>query len=182
MSGKAENRKVVLYIAMSLDGYIAGPGDDLSFLSAVQKEGEDYGYVGFLNTIDTVIIGRKTYEWVMTQVDEFPHADLDTFIITRSPREPDGRIQFYGGALDSLINEIKSIPGKNLFIDGGAEITNELLRLKLIDEMIISVIPVILGDGVRLFRQGLPQQNLRLISCRSYDTGLVQYHYRTVTG
>ncbi|MEI7504924.1 MAG: dihydrofolate reductase, partial [Paludibacter sp.] len=72
------NRKVILYIAMSLDGYIAKPNDDLSFLSMVQQEGEDYGYTDFVNTVDTVIMGRKTYDWVMTQVPEFPHNDKAT--------------------------------------------------------------------------------------------------------
>ncbi|HUW05943.1 MAG TPA: hypothetical protein VMW01_06765, partial [Williamwhitmania sp.] len=62
------DRKVVLYIAASLDGYIAKPNDDLSFLSIVQKEGEDYGYAAFISTVDTVILGRKTYEWVMRQL------------------------------------------------------------------------------------------------------------------
>ncbi len=60
-------RKVIVYIAMSLDGYIAGEGDDLSFLSIVQQDGEDYGYHAFVDTIDTVIIGRKTYDWVCKQ-------------------------------------------------------------------------------------------------------------------
>lgn len=69
------NRKVILYIATSLDGYIAKPNDDLSFLSLVQKEGEDYGYANFEKTIDTVILGRKTYDWVTKAVRHFPHAD-----------------------------------------------------------------------------------------------------------
>jgi dihydrofolate reductase len=73
-----EERKVILYIAMSLDGFIARTGDDLSFLSIVEKQGEDYGYRDFINTVDTVIMGRRTYDWVLTQVDEFPHADKDT--------------------------------------------------------------------------------------------------------
>lgn len=79
-------RKVILYIATSLDGYIAKPNDDLSFLSVVQRDGEDYGYVDFIKSVDTVILGRKTYDWVMTQVPEFPHADKNSYVITRTPR------------------------------------------------------------------------------------------------
>ena len=76
------SRKVILYIAASLDGYIAKSNDDLSFLNAVQREGEDYGYQEFMRSVDTVILGRKTYDWVMTQVEIFPHAELQTFVIT----------------------------------------------------------------------------------------------------
>ena len=89
------DRKVVLYIAMTLDGYIAKPNDDLSFLSRVEQEGEDYGYVEFLKSVDTVILGRKTYDWIMTQVPEFPHADLNSYIITRTPRPNVGKLHFY---------------------------------------------------------------------------------------
>ena len=67
--------KVSLYIASSVDGYIAGPNDDLSFLNPMQVEGEDYGYYDFINSIDTVITGRKTYEWVKTQGIEIPHPE-----------------------------------------------------------------------------------------------------------
>ena len=61
-------RKVILYIACSLDGYIAQPNDDLSFLSIVEKEGEDYGYADFIKKVDTVVLGRKTYDWIMKHV------------------------------------------------------------------------------------------------------------------
>jgi len=109
------DRKVVLYIAASLDGYIAKPNDDLSFLSIVQKEGEDYGYAAFISTVDTVILGRKTYEWVMRQLPEFSHADKETYVITRTERPSAGTVQFYAGKLKDLINRLKSEPGKNIF-------------------------------------------------------------------
>lgn len=170
-------RKVILYIAMSLDGFIAKPNDDLSFLSIVQKEGEDYGYSEFTNSVDTVMLGRKTYDWVMTQVPEFPHSDKNTFVITRSPKPAIGKTQFYIGNLKELVSNLKKENGKNIFIDGGAEIVNALLKDNLIDEFIVSVIPVILGDGVRLFHNGNPESNLRLVSSKQFDTGLVQLHY-----
>jgi len=80
------NRKLILYIACSLDGYIAKPNDDLGFLNRVQKEGEDYGYNDFVSTVDTVIVGRKTYDWVTGQGFEFPHSDKETYIITRQEK------------------------------------------------------------------------------------------------
>ncbi|RPA69435.1 dihydrofolate reductase [Cyclobacteriaceae bacterium YHN15] len=170
-------RKLIVYIACSLDGYIAKPQDDLSFLSLVENEGEDYGYRDFINTVDTVIMGRRTYDWVMNQVTEFPHAEKDAYIITRSSKPDIGKIRFYNGSLKTLVQELKSQPGKNIFCDGGGQIVNELLKEKLVDELIISIIPVLLGDGIPLFQTGRPEQVLSLASCRNFDTGLVQLHY-----
>jgi dihydrofolate reductase len=170
-------RKLILYIATSLDGYIAQPNDDLSFLNLVQKEGEDYGYHAFIGNVDTVIVGRKTYDWVMAQVAEFPHADKETYVITRTERPQKGKVHFYTSDLTQLVRRLKSVEGKNIFCDGGAEVVNELLKNKLIDELIISVIPVLTGEGTRLFKDGRPFQTLQLVSAKSFDTGLVQLHY-----
>lgn len=172
------HRKVQLFIAVSLDGYIAGPGGDMSFLDIVAAEGEDYGYAGFIKETDTVIIGRKTYDWVMTQVGEFPHADKKTYIITRTSRPRAGTIEFYTENLADLITHLKSANGKNIFVDGGAEIVNQLLAAGLIDEIYISIIPVLLGGGTRLFHDGIPQTKLEFIDSRQFNSGLVQVHYK----
>lgn len=171
------SRKVILYIASSLDGYIAQPNDDLSFLGIVQKEGEDYGYGAFIHAVDTVIIGRKTYDWVLTQVPVFPHADKECYVITRTARPTIGNTQFYTGPLKDLIHQLKSQSGQHIFIDGGAEIVNELLQDKLIDEVVLSIIPVLLGGGTRLFKDGRPEQALALLSSKQFEKGLVQLHY-----
>lgn len=172
------DRKLIIYIATSLDGYIAKPNDDLSFLGIVAKEGEDYGYQDFVNTIDTVIVGRKTYDWVMKQVPEFPHAEKNTYIITRTPKEPIGKIVFYTGSIKDLVLQLKSQEGKHIFCDGGAEIVNNLLKDNLVDEIILSVIPILVGDGIKLFQNGRTEQRMELISTKTFDTGLVQLHYR----
>jgi dihydrofolate reductase len=174
------NRKTILYIAISADGYIAKPNDDLSFLSMVQQDGEDYGYADFLKSVDTVIMGRKTYDWVMTQLSEFPHADLDSYIITRSVKPDVGKTKFYTGNLKELVSELKNKPGKNIFVDGGAEIVNELMKENLIDAFIISVIPIFVGSGTRLFNDGRPEQKLEIVRVKRFDTGLVQLHYKLV--
>ena len=171
-------RKVILYIASSLDSYIAKPNDDLSFLSIVEKEGEDYGYDQFIQSVDTVIIGRKTYDWVMKHVPEFVHKAKDSFVITRTTKPSEGKIQFYTGDLKELVIRLKQKEGKNIFVDGGAEIVNELMKHHLIDEIILSIIPVILGEGIKLFKDGIPEEKLILESSKSFDTGLVQLHYR----
>lgn len=105
-------RKVILYIATSLDGYIAQPQDDLSFLSLVEQEGEDYGYGAFVQTVDAVIMGRKTYDKVRSMGVDFPHADKDAHIITRTPRPSIGSVSFYTGDLKILIDRLKAEEGK----------------------------------------------------------------------
>ncbi|PRY07390.1 dihydrofolate reductase [Pontibacter ummariensis] len=171
-------RKVVVYIAMSLDGYIAGPNDDLTFLSTVEKEGEDYGYSAFYKTVDTIILGRKTYDWVMKQVPVFPHSGKESYILTSTARPAIGKTRFYTGDVKELIAKLKSQPGKNIFIDGGAETVTALLQDKLVDEFYISIIPILLGEGIRLFKDGRPAQQLKLVETKPYDTGLVQLHYK----
>lgn len=174
----ATNRKVILYIATSLDGYIAKSNDDLSFLSLVEKEGEDYGYADFIKSVDTVILGRKTYDWVMAQIPEFPHADKETYVITRAQRPSVGKTIFYSGDLKALVLRLKKEDGKNIFIDGGAEIVNALVKERLIDEFFISIIPIILGSGTRLFKDELPEQTLKLLKSHHFEKGLVQMHYK----
>lgn len=173
-------RKVVLYIASSLDGYIAKPNDDLGFLSIVDKEGEDYGYGEFIKTIDTVILGRKTYDYILAHVPAYIHEDKTTYVITRTPQPGKDHTNFHTGSIKSLITDLQSKPGKNIFCDGGAEIVNELLKENLIDEMIISIIPILVGDGTPLFKSGRPEQQLQLVSARSFEKGLVQLHYQRV--
>jgi dihydrofolate reductase len=176
-----KDRKLVLYIAASVDGYIAKDKDDLSFLDRVQQAGEDYGYAAFIKTVDTVIVGRKTYDKVIAMGHEFPHADKDTYIITRTPRPAMGSVKFYTGDLKSLVEKLKSQPGGTLFCDGGAEVVRELMVHELIDEFIISLIPVVVGSGTKLFRDGIPEQDLELVSIKSFETGLVQLHYKRIT-
>lgn len=169
-------RKVISYVAASLDGFIAKPDGDISFLSIVEKEGEDYGYADFIRTIDTIILGRKTYDKILSIGFGYP-ADKEVYVITRTTKPDQGRIKFYSGSLQKLLSELRTKEGLNIFCDGGSEIINELLKEKLIDEFIISIIPIILGDGIPLFRNKNPEMNLELISCRKFDTGLVQLHY-----
>ncbi len=172
------SRKLILYIATSVDGYIAKSNDDLSWLDMVAAEGEDYGYHDFIKTVDTAIVGRKTYDKVLSMGVDFPHADKDCYIITRTPRATIGNIKFYTSDLVKLVEDLKLKPGKNIFCDGGAEIVTLLMQAQLIDEYIISVIPVFLGDGIRLFKDGRPETNLQLLSVKPFASGLVQHHYR----
>lgn len=173
-----KDRKVILYISMSLDGYIADTNDDIDFLSIVEQEGEDYGYFDFVKSVDAVIVGRKTYDKVISMGYEYPHTDKDVYIITRTVKPAIGTFRFYNGDLTDLVIKLKSQQGKNIYCDGGAEIINELHSNNLIDELIISVIPILLGNGVKLFKDDQPEQKLELMSANSFDKGLVQLHYK----
>jgi dihydrofolate reductase len=173
-------RILSLYIATSLDGYIAKPNDDLSFLKLVEKEGEDYGYAEFTSTVDTIILGRKTYDWVLKEISasHYDNGERNVYVITRTERPDVGKTKFYTGDLTELVRQLKSENGKNIYCDGGAEIVNELLKNDLIDEFIISVVPVLVGNGIRLFKDGRPEQQLELVNTKTFDTGLTQLHYR----
>ena len=173
-------RILSIYIATSLDGYIAKPNDDLGFLKLVEKEGEDYGYAKFTATIDTIILGRKTYDWVLKEIgtSHYDNGQRTVYVITRTERPDVGKTRFYTGNLAELVAQLKSENGKNIYCDGGAEIINELLMNYLVDEFIISVIPVLVGNGTRLFKDGRPEQQLELVNTKTFDTGLIQLHYR----
>jgi len=109
---------------------------------------------------------------------DFPHADKDVFIITRTPRQNVGSVKFYTGDLKTLVDKLKSENGKNIFCDGGAEIVNELLKTNLIDEFIISIIPILIGNGTKLFKDGRPEVKLELVSTKQFEKGLTQLHYK----
>jgi dihydrofolate reductase len=171
-----EVRKVISYVATSLDGYIAKLDGDISFLSIVEKEGEDYGYADFIKTIDTIIVGRKTYDKILSIGFQYPN-DKNVYVITRNERPDHERLKFYSGSLKKLVSELKHKQGRNIYCDGGSEVINQLLINNLIDELIISLIPVILGDGIPLFKSKIPEMNLKLFNSQKFDSGLVQLHY-----
>lgn len=175
-------RTLSIFIATSLDGYIAKPNNDLSFLKLVEKDGEDYGYAKFTATIDTIIVGRKTYDWVNKEIgsSHYDNGDRNVYVITRTEKPGVGKTTFYTGNLTELVKKLKSENGKNIYCDGGAEIINELLKNDLIDECIISIIPVLVGNGIRLFQDNRPEHELELISVKSFETGLTQLHYKRI--
>ncbi|MGB0777948.1 MAG: dihydrofolate reductase family protein [Flavobacteriaceae bacterium] len=174
------SRKVILYISMSLDGYLSKENDDLSWLSTVEKPGEDYGYAQFNKEIDTYIVGKKTYDVILSLTGgTFPQAAVhDCYVITRQKLNSENGVTFFNGSVNDLIQDLKSKPGKNIYCDGGATLVRMLLEDRLIDEFRISIIPILLGNGKRLFQPGFPEENLELISSKSYDTGLITLTYK----
>ena len=176
----SEARTLTLYIGCSLDGYIATTDDDLSFLDVANMEGEDYGYATFTATVDTVILGRKTYDKVVSLGVPDPHPGRTMYVITRTPRASQGDIHFHTGNVVELVRKLKSEPGKGIYCDGGAELADTLIKHDLIDRYCITQVPVLLGGGMRLFRDGRPTQSLRLIESQSFPTGVVQSWYERV--
>src|SRR5690606_11320137 len=111
-------------------------------------------------------------------LSHYDNGQRHIYVITRKPRPKVGRTIFYTGNLSDLVKKLKSERGKNIYCDGGAEIINELLKNDLIDEFIISVVPILLGNGTRLFKDGRPEQELELVDTKKFDTGLIQLHYK----
>lgn len=169
--------KSILYIAMSLDGYIATKGNDLSFLDSFSDGTEDYGYHDFIEKVGTVIIGRKTYEIIQGFGVEFPHKKEKVYVLSNSKTGTDDNVEFYGGQLSRLIESIKKEESGDIFIDGGAEVVKSFASQNLIDLYIITIIPVFLGDGIHLFKEGRPKQDLTLLKSESYKNGAVQLWY-----
>ncbi len=172
--------KVALFIATSIDGYIAKPGDNLDFLKTVEKEGEDYGYSAFIEGMDVLLIGRKTYDFVVREIGAEHYGSKDVYVVSRTPRPARGRTVFIDGDLAAFVRELKT--RKNIYCDGGAEVINTLLMNDLIDEMTVSVVPVVLGEGVRLFQTGIGESEWDLIASAAFDTGLVQMTWHKKKG
>lgn len=172
------NQKLVLYICMSLDGFIATNDDDLSWLSIVERKGEDYGYHEFVKSVSGYIVGRKTYDKVMQMVGNFPPArQFRCFVVSRTRSGTEGGVTFYNGDVAALVNELKKTEKGNIYCDGGGEIVKLLMSHDLIDEFIISIIPTFLGSGKRLFHGGTPPIGITFKSCRQFESGLIQLRY-----
>lgn len=172
------HRKLILFIACSLDGFIAEKDGGLGWLDMVAAEGQDYGYSDIVKQTDTFILGRKTYEKVLTFGMPFPHDDRQTYVITSTPKASENNLHFYNGNVGDLLNDLRSKEGKDIHLDGGGLVIHSFMKENLIDEYIISVIPTLLGDGIPLFVAGdKPSINLELLKSTAYPSGLVQLHY-----
>ncbi|PTQ84898.1 dihydrofolate reductase [Trichococcus patagoniensis] len=175
-----EKRNVKVYIAVSLDGYIAHSDGNIEWLDSVARSDEDYGYANFIETIDTVIMGRKTYDKVLSFGGEFPHAGRECFVFSRTERGSDGQVHFYNGPVEDLLDQIRRKPGKDIFIDGGSEAIDLFREKGLIDSYTVSIIPILLGEGIPLFKESNKELPLQLIAAKTFDSGLVQLTYEPI--
>lgn len=166
-------RKVILFIANSLDGYIARRDGSIDWLYTDQ----DYGYGSFFASIDTVIMGRSTYEQSLS-FGEYPYPGTRAYIFSRTQTGAgDNEALFVAGAPELLVKALKNQSGKNIWLVGGGELVHAFLQQDLIDEFIISTHPLLLGDGIPLFPPAFDTLHLKLTNMTSFDTGLVQLSY-----
>lgn len=169
--------KISIYIATSIDGYIARADGSLDWLDRVGGFEEDYGFKKFVNSIDAVIMGRKTYEVAATAhgTPHWPYQGKKMIVLSTTLQTVVPEAQLYTGDLITLINQLHAEGIRHIWVDGGVTIS-QFLRLNKVDEMILSLIPLLLGAGFPLFDIG-KEIPCRLISSQSYPSGLVQLHY-----
>lgn len=165
----SKKRDLVLFIASSLDGYIATKDDSLEWLFRVEGEG-DNGYSEFYDTIDTVLMGRRTYDWLMDQdLKEFPYKNKACYVFTRSSTENTEDVQFINDDVVNFVNKLKSQDGGNIWIVGGGNLLHTVIQEKLIDEFIITLAPTLLGAGIPLFSEGDYQLDLSLKGVQCFN-------------
>lgn len=167
-------RNLVLFIASSLDGYIATKDESLEWLFDVEGEG-DNGFSEFYDTVDTVLLGKRTYDWLMKQdIEEFPYKNKACYVFTRSSIEDTADITFVNDDITQFVDKLKSTVGKNIWIVGGRQLLHSFIPL--VDEIIITVAPKIIGSGVPLFREGDYKLDLTLKGMRNFNQ-FVELHY-----
>lgn len=173
-------KKIILYIAVSLDGYIADRNGFVDWIKGQDDliEPEDT-FTLFFDSIDTVIMGKRTYDQIVTELspDQWPYTGASTFVITHDDKSNDTEhIRFRNTPVCCLVDELKKLPGKNIWICGGAQIANQLIETDMIDTYHIAVIPVILGGGIKLFDTTEHKIDLTLARTKEYN-GIIELTY-----
>ncbi|MCB5954690.1 dihydrofolate reductase family protein [Enterococcus sp. CWB-B31] len=175
-------RKVILYIATSLDGYIAETDGSIDFLTVeTDAPEEDNSYEELLERIDTVVLGRTTYDQVVNELspEQYPYEDKTSYIITHHEKPENADLIFTAEQPDKLVERLKKEEGKDIWIVGGGQVITPLINCNLIDEYIVTTIPVILGQGIPLFQS--IKQSVVLKSVDSYcKNGMITSTYSKV--
>lgn len=162
-----------VYIAMSIDGFIADKDGTVKFLDKYMVEGEDYGYGEFSKTVDTVISGNTTFKQLGAKVFKDAYKGMKMFVFTDNPGNPDGDITFTNEDINSFSKKLKG----HTWIMGGAMVVNEFLKEDLVDEIMLFIMPEMLGNGVRLFNENEFQREYKLLKTEKYESGVVMLHY-----
>jgi dihydrofolate reductase len=175
MTFSAMRPRCSVFIATSLDGFIARRDGSIDWLSAVERPGQDYGYARFFADVDALVLGRRTYDTVLG-FPSWPYGDKRCVVVTHNPPEARHGERFHSGAPAPLLEQLHADGVRRVYVDGGATI-RLFMRDGLIDDITLSIIPVILGDGIRLFDDGVPERKLRLERSEAFPSGLVQLTY-----
>ena len=176
-------RKIIVYIATSADGYIARPDGDVEWLNRRPRT-VDYGMRAFYPTIDTILWGRKTYDWVLDYYKERGRkggmfdTKLANYVFSRKPpkRETPG-VAFVSEPVKAFARRLRATPGKHIWMMGGGDLIASFLDAGEIDEFDIHVIPTLIGEGISLVAPRHRDVPLRLRSSRKYSDGVVRLRY-----
>lgn len=171
-------RKVIVNVAVSLDGFIEGPQGEYDWCFTDQ----DYGMTDFLKSIDAVFYGRKSYEMMLSAdaSGENPFSGIRSYIFSRTLKEAYANTQLVSGNIAEKVRELKSVSGKNIWMFGGANLLTSLLRDGLVDELSLAVHPILLGKGKALFQELDKRLSLKLLDSQAYSSGLVILRYEIV--
>ena len=168
---------VSVFVGTSVDGFIARPNGDLDFLPP--GGGEPHGYNEFIATVDAIVIGRKTYETVLG-MQEWPYSDKRVVVL--SSRQLDlsaarGGVEQLAGLPADILTQLAASATRHVYVDGGLTIQG-FLRAGLIQRLVITRVPVLIGDGIPLFGTLPRDLHLRHVNTRQYASGLVQSEYQ----
>lgn len=172
-------RNLVLYIATSLDNYIARPNGDTSWLhhSDFEVAGEDYGYKKFYDSIDTTLMGHNTYKVIQDFDIPFPYTEKTNYVFSRHPQKDSSDVQFVSNEVIRFIQELKKQEGKDIWLIGGSQINSIFYEHGLIDKMILTIMPIVLGKGIPLFNGVVHESKFNLENLEQFKTGVVQLTY-----
>lgn len=171
-------KKVILYIAASLDGRIAEPDGGIEWLSEFPiTEEMNYGYKEFMDSIDTIVMGGRSWRELSNMDAMGAYADKAVYVISHHDWGEKENIKFITEDVIERIIALRNEPGKNIWLFGGGELVSILLSADLIDEMYISYIPVILGKGIPLFPDNPKESKWKLENSVNYKNGVLQTTY-----
>ena len=171
-------RKVILGLGISLDGYIARRNDAVDFLF-MPKDYTDSSFGQFFASIDTVIMGRKTYDVAQKMGGASYGPKIAMYVCSRKrpAGERDG-VTFTKQSPAALIKRLRQREGKHIWLMGGGELARDYLKADLVDELYIGIVPVLLGEGIPLFPSGFPQRNFTLVENQTFSRGLIALKYQ----
>lgn len=172
----AERPRLSVFIASSLDGYIATTDGDLEWLEASAREGEDYGYDAFLADVDALSMGRGTYDHIAS-IDPLPFGERPVYVFTHRAPPPRDGVTFWELDAAAAVRRWTELGHRHVYVDGGVLISS-FLQEGLIDDLTITIVPVLLGDGIPLFPGGFPQISLVLDDAKPFPSGMVTLRYR----
>jgi dihydrofolate reductase len=176
-----KQRKIIVHIATSTDGYIARPDGDLEWLTSRPAPKGFYGINAFMKSVDTMLLGRKTYEASLRMGAKFPSKGrYIVFSRHAQPADAPSNVEFVNDEIGPFISHLRQQPGKNIWLMGGGDLIASFLDEHAIDEFVISVMPVFIGDGIPLIGRRHRHTPLELHSIERFENGVVQLHYRVL--